>query len=79
MLASRNERYVWARRDYQPDPPLFRELARRWRPLARRDEASAYRAASLPVHRPRADDKAAVSRNILFTKSKGWSPWLWVR
>jgi hypothetical protein len=79
MLASRNERYVWATRTFHPEPPLFRVLAQRWRPLVSRTDAPVYRSAGLPAHRPRAAEDKAVSRNILLTKSKAWSPWLWVR
>lgn len=77
MLTSRSERFFWAKRDFHPDPPLFRVLARRWRPLAGRAEAPVYRSAPMP-RRGRGEEKA-ISRNILFTKSRGWSPWLWVQ
>jgi hypothetical protein len=77
MYASRSGRYVCARPDLQPEAPLFRLLSRRWRPLASVTPRTPYGGSF--SRRLANDEKASVSRNILFTKPRNWSPWLWER
>jgi hypothetical protein len=71
MLSSRNRRFFWAKSDRVEDPPLFRSLAQRWRPL---------------IPRTRVAERDEQTHTQQTTRTSGgeqtaarWTPWLWTR
>jgi hypothetical protein len=65
--------FPWAYQDRTEDPSHFRQLASRWRPLARdRDEEGFDVFAPLRFRNGSAQDPTAPARPT-------WSPWLWVK
>jgi hypothetical protein len=66
--------FPWAYQDRAEDPSQFRQLASRWRPLARvdREEDGLDVFAPLRLRGGSAQDPNAPVRPT-------WSPWLWVK
>lgn len=66
MLSSRVRRFWWRTRPRRPDPPLFRLLAERWRPLIR--AAPDEKRQAIPFRQLRNAPKGAI-----------WNPWMWIK
>ena len=69
MLASKRDRFSWAREDRIPDLSYFRLLRLNWRPVAR----------VMFVHER--DDRRRAARAAMANRhaaKPAWSPWQWV-
>jgi hypothetical protein len=86
MAGLRVKRTWWARQQLTPDAPMFRVLARRWRPVVRIESKPTPMSFALP-----AGETAPLNRASFVAKPKyapvkpptrraaTWNPWLWVK
>jgi hypothetical protein len=86
MASLRVKRTWWMRQQLNPDAPMFRVLARRWRPVVRIESTPVPMHFTLPT-----GEKPPLSRASFAPKPKyapatpparpapSWNPWLWVK
>jgi|GEM_PF-3279919 len=86
MAALRVRRTWWTRQQDAPDAPLFRALARRWRPVVRVESKAVPMSLALPSGNAPVLNRASFVSKKKYAPIKpetrparAWNPWLWVR
>jgi hypothetical protein len=88
MAALRVKRYWSTRPDHPaaPEAPLFRVLARRWRPVVRVEKKTVAMQHALPVddQRPPLSRASFKPRGPIYARDipkapRTWNPWLWMK
>ena len=87
MAALRVKRGWWGRRqEPASDMPLFRELARRWKPVVRVEHTPVPLRVAIPtndVPAPSRDSFAPKQRSLFAAErarpTRSWNPWLWMK